>query len=232
MDNYNNEVGRHWMSPVSPMTLWQTHVSCYFRGAIQRSKLGHRTSHYLRRNEPGHNRDIIHGLVQLYSVVTKTIASSCVRWGTNISHRSNPHGILSSISFLTGNEMDNPLFWGVLVRTETNGRTQNLIPSRNENKLEYLTEVWWFKDFYVIHSIQNVIHIIQNVIHIIQNVIHTQNVIHIQNVTHIIQFVIHIIQNAIHILQNVIHIIQNVIHIIQNHLAHACSKSNNYKHPT
>ena len=46
-----------------------------------------------------------------------------------------------------GKEIDNPLFWGVLVWAETKGRTQNLIFSRNENKLQYLTEVWWIKDF-------------------------------------------------------------------------------------
>jgi hypothetical protein len=61
----------------------------------------------------------------------------------------------SSVSFLTGNEINNPLFWGVLVRAETNGRTQNLIFSRNENKLQYLAEVWWFKDLNVAHIIQN-----------------------------------------------------------------------------
>jgi hypothetical protein len=167
------------MSPVSPLTLWQTHVSRYSRGAIETSKLGHRTSHYLGRIEPAHNRVIIHGLAQLYSVLAKTVAASCVRRWTNILHRSNSHGILSSISFLTGNKMDCPLFWGVLVRAETNGRTQNLISSRNGNKLQYLTEVWWCKDFNVIHIIQNVTHNIKNVIHIIQNVTHIiQNVIH------------------------------------------------------
>jgi len=79
------------------------------------------TSHYIRRNEPEHDRDIFHGLAQLYSLLTKTTAASCVWWGINISHRANSHSILSSVSFLTGNEIDTPLFWGVLVGAETNG---------------------------------------------------------------------------------------------------------------
>ena len=46
-------------------------MSGYSGGAIETSKLGHETSHYFRRNEAGHDRDIIHGLERVHSVPTK-----------------------------------------------------------------------------------------------------------------------------------------------------------------
>jgi hypothetical protein len=112
-------------------------VSGYCRGAIETSKMRHGTSHYIRRYEPEHDTDIIHGLAQLYSLLTKTTAASCVWWGTSISHRANSHSILSSVSFLTGNEIDSPLFWSVLVRAETNGGLKIWLPQ--EIKISYNT---------------------------------------------------------------------------------------------
>lgn len=74
-------------------------MSGYSGGTIERSKRGHGSSYYLRRNEQGHDRDIIHGLAQLYGVLSKTI----VVWDggpTSLIVRIHTVFSLPSVSFL------------------------------------------------------------------------------------------------------------------------------------